>query len=278
MTVSGSSDYYAILGFADAADRASITPEEIKKSYRKIAAENHPDTVDQQDKAAVAAATQKLQRINEAYEVLKDPELRERYDRFGDPKASDGGISAEWADIFTNRRGQVEDIIKAARAQNKQPDLSDVNFFLLNLDGMDLSGCKFGKAGEEKEVGAFFRNANLQGADFSGCKLDVAIFENANLENANLNGTTLFCCSFKDAKLKGAQLNDVKDVIGDILFDNAIMKKMEMQNAPLGFYHFKNVDVFVLFHLSFSPAHRCFRRFLSGKRFYFITSIKWIMS
>lgn len=66
-------DYYKILGV----DRGS-TDEEIKRAYRKLARQLHPD-VNPGDKAA----ENRFKDINEAYQVLGDPEKRAKYDRLG---------------------------------------------------------------------------------------------------------------------------------------------------------------------------------------------------
>jgi curved DNA-binding protein len=66
-------DYYKILGLKKGAD-----DQEIKKAYRKLARQYHPD-MNPGDKAAEA----KFKDINEANEVLSDPEKRQMYDRFG---------------------------------------------------------------------------------------------------------------------------------------------------------------------------------------------------
>src|SRR5664279_6025541 len=66
-------DYYKILGISK-----SATEEDIKKAYRKLARKLHPD-LNPNDKDA----HKKFQQINEANEVLSDPEKRKKYDQYG---------------------------------------------------------------------------------------------------------------------------------------------------------------------------------------------------
>jgi len=90
-------DYYEVLGVEKGASEADI-----KKAYRKLARQYHPD-VNPGDKEAEA----KFKEATEAYEVLSDPEKRARYDQFGhagfDPNGFGGGAGADFGgfgDIF----------------------------------------------------------------------------------------------------------------------------------------------------------------------------------
>src|SRR4249920_2382057 len=66
-------DYYAVLGVPKTASQA-----EIKKSFRKLARQHHPDT-----KPGDTEAERRLKEVNEANEVLSDPAKRKQYDELG---------------------------------------------------------------------------------------------------------------------------------------------------------------------------------------------------
>ena len=76
-------DYYKVLGVDKSADGKTI-----KKAYRKLAKQYHPDLHPDDKKAQ-----EKFKEINEAYEVLSDPEKRKTYDTFGSSGNFTGGMN-----------------------------------------------------------------------------------------------------------------------------------------------------------------------------------------
>lgn len=91
-------DYYDVLGVSKGA-----SDEEIKKAFRKLALEFHPDRNKRE------GAEDKFKEINEAYQVLSDPKKRNTYDRFGHGGMGDVGRGFEGFDNF----GGFGDIFEA---------------------------------------------------------------------------------------------------------------------------------------------------------------------
>ena len=88
-----SKDYYSLLGVKrDASD------EEVRSAYRRLARQHHPDVSESDD------AGKRFKEITEAYEVLSDPQRRQRYDMFGDGEATGFGIDDLFNTFFGGDR------------------------------------------------------------------------------------------------------------------------------------------------------------------------------
>ncbi|MEQ9484683.1 molecular chaperone DnaJ [Coleofasciculus sp. F4-SAH-05] len=81
-------DYYETLGVSRDADK-----EEIKRAYRRLARKYHPDVNKEQ------GAEERFKEINRAYEILSEPEMKARYDRFGEAGVSSSAAGAGYPDF-----------------------------------------------------------------------------------------------------------------------------------------------------------------------------------
>ena len=117
-------DFYELLGVAK-----GCGSEDLKKAYRKLAMQWHPDR-NPGDKAA----EQKFKDINEAYDVLKDDQKRAAYDRFGHAAFENGGrgagpgdfgFAAGFADIFDEMFG---DFMGGRRGQQSATRGNDLRY------------------------------------------------------------------------------------------------------------------------------------------------------
>ena len=81
--------YYEVLGLSENASEA-----EIKAAYRKLALKWHPDKFATKSQKEREEANQKMKEVNQAYEVLSDPEKRKNYDRYGSEEAFRSGADS----------------------------------------------------------------------------------------------------------------------------------------------------------------------------------------
>src|SRR5579862_2503338 len=126
-------DYYKILGI----DK-NASDDDIKKAYRKLARKHHPD-LNPNDKEA----NKKFQQINEANEVLSDPEKRKKYDQYG----------KDWqhADQFEQARQQRQQSTQGDSGYQFSGDFNDTDF-------SDFFSAMFGQqAGRERTRQTTFR-------------------------------------------------------------------------------------------------------------------------
>lgn len=127
-------DYYQILGV-----NKTASPEDIKKAFRKLARKYHPD-LNPNDKVA----EQKFKEINEANEVLSDPENRKKYDKYG----------KDWK--------HAEEFEKAQQQQRSQRSRqSQSSGAYTEGDYSDFFESMFGGAGKSRS-----RNVQFKGQDY----------------------------------------------------------------------------------------------------------------
>jgi len=143
-------DYYNVLGVSKGA-----TADEIKKAYRKLARKYHPDA--NKDNTA---AEEKFKEIGEAYEVLKDPQKRQRYDQLG----------ANWK--------QYANAGRPGRGQSYSYDFSGGRGF--NFENMGGGFSDF----FEMFFGSSARQGSSSGFDFGGGGAGVSSRKGQDLQSA----------------------------------------------------------------------------------------------
>ena len=104
-------DHYEVLGL-----ERNATPEEIKKAYRRLARELHPDVNPSEE------ASERFKSVTHAYDVLSDPEQRERYDLGGSGSPFGGGGQAGFGfgDIFETFFGAAQGRTSGPRSRRER--------------------------------------------------------------------------------------------------------------------------------------------------------------
>ncbi len=167
-------DYYKTLGVGKTADE-----KELKKAYRKLARQYHPD-VNPDD----ASAESRFKEVNEAYEVLSDPEKRKMYDQFG----------SQWQQ-YQRAGGNVNDFWQQWQAQQGGPRAQTRNFSQEDLSQMfgssggfsDFFESLFGGMG--RQTGGFDFGSGQRGQPRARRGRDVEHTVEVTLEEA-FQGTT----------------------------------------------------------------------------------------
>jgi molecular chaperone DnaJ len=122
-------DYYDVLGVSQDADDTTI-----KKAFRKLAMEFHPD------RNPSAEAEEKFKEAQEAYAVLADPEKRQRYDRFGHQGFEGQSMGAE--DIFAGFSSIFEDFFGGATSAGRGRQRGEDLLYRLDLSFREAAlGC-----------------------------------------------------------------------------------------------------------------------------------------
>ena len=139
-------DYYEVLGVA-----RSASDDEIKKSYRKLALQYHPDR-----NPGNAEAEESFKEASEAYEVLRDPEKRGLYDRFGHDGLRNTGFQGftNFDEIFSSFSNIFEDFFEMGprtRRRRTGPMRGDDLRYDLQIEFMDAAKGGTKKVEIEKE-------------------------------------------------------------------------------------------------------------------------------
>ena len=119
-------DYYQMLGVTRTA-----TADEVKKAYRRLARKYHPDV------SKEAHAEQKFKEVQEAYEVLKDPEKRAAYDQLGSEWKSGQQFRPppDWGSGFEFRGGPRQRSAHGGATQQEFEDAEGFSDFFSSLFG-----------------------------------------------------------------------------------------------------------------------------------------------
>lgn len=164
MAGTGYRDYFKVLGVERGADADTI-----KRAFRKLAREYHPDV-----NPGNASAEAKFKEVSEAYEVLSDPEKRRRYEQFGQYWNQSGGAGpGAGVDVDFGRYGNFDDFINDLLGRFGGPGGGSAGF------GGGFPG---GFAGASGFPGGGFAGGPFPGGGFGGPGRAAAPRQPANLD------------------------------------------------------------------------------------------------
>ncbi|HWM71676.1 MAG TPA: DnaJ C-terminal domain-containing protein [Steroidobacteraceae bacterium] len=158
-------DYYQIMGVARTA-----TADEIKKAYRRLARKFHPDVSKEKD------AEKKFKEVQEAYEVLKDPEKRAAYDQLGSEYKSGQQFRPppDWGSGFEFRGGPRQGRAHA-RGGASQEEFEEAEGFSDFFSS--LFGARGGFSGGAGAAGTQFGGAGARAARDHHARVDIDLEE-----------------------------------------------------------------------------------------------------
>ena len=220
-------DYYSILGLDKNASQ-----EDIKKAYRKLARKHHPD-VNPND----PAASKKFQQINEANEVLSDPEKRKKYDQYGK--------DWEHAEQFEQARRSQQQHQPFGGGGGQRFSSEDFG----SGDFSDFFESLFGGQGRTRHSG---RTAKFRGQDYeSELRINLSDAYATHKQTLTINGKSIritIPAGIEDGqkiRLKGHGGEGVNGgPAGDLYITFSIVNNTAFKRVGNDLYHTQDIDLY----------------------------------